>query len=619
MHARRILVLGFCLLPVGSLAGDWPQFRGPNSTGLADDAKAPSEWGPDKNVLWKVQIPGVAWSCPIVTGDKVLVTTAITENQRKPQAGGGFGGGPPAGAGGRPGGFSPPPPGQLLPPFVQERLNLSAEQKKQLEELQKKVDAVLAKTLTDGQMKQLKDRPQGFGGRGGPGGFTPAPAGQVLSASLQESLKLSADQKKDLDALQKEVDGVMAKLLSEEQRKQLTARPGFGRGGFGPGGSGPGGFGGGGKPPDVLYRWEVHCLDRRTGKLLWKQLALEAKPRIPTHGSNTYASETPVTDGERVYAYFGMHGLFCYDLAGKLVWKKDLGAFPTQMGWGTASSPVLDGERLFLQIDNEEKSFLVALDKVTGDEQWRVSRSERTNWSTPIIWKNKQRTELVTSGSQKLRSYDPATGKVLWELSMGGGQSSSSPVGDAEMLYVGLSGMGGGGGGFGGGPGGGRPGGPGGGFGGAGGLFAIRAGASGDLSLKEGQTDSAAVAWSHSRTGPEMASPLVYRGHVYIFGRNGGIVTCYDARTGKQVYRERISGARAFWASPWASDGKIFCLDDGGSTHVLQAGPEFKVLGKNSLDEMFWATPAVAGRALFLRSVDHLYCIASADGPEPGR
>jgi outer membrane protein assembly factor BamB len=314
-----------------------------------------------------------------------------------------------------------------------------------------------------------------------------------------------------------------------------------------------------------------------------------------------------------------MHGLYCYDFAGKLVWKKDLGSYPTQMGQGPASSPVLDGERLFLQIDNEENSFLVALNTKTGDEIWRVTRNERTNHCSPIIWKNKQRTELVTNGSQKVRSYDPASGKVLWELSMGGGRCYSTPVGDGDMLYVGSQG-GFGGGGFGGeepgGPGeesraprGGR-GGPG---GGGGGLYAVRAGASGDLSLKQGETSNAGVAWSQPKNGPEMASPLVYQGYLYVLRQNSGIVSCYDAKTGKQLYRERIPRAASFWASPWACDGKVFCLDDSGTTHVIQAGPEFKVLGKSSIDEMCWASVAVADGSLFLRGVDHVFCIKTKE------
>ncbi len=472
MRADRILLLALAVAGLSSagLADDWPQFRGPNAAGIAGEKGLPSEWGPDKNVAWKVKVPGVAWSSPIISGDKVILTTAITENQRKPQAGGGFGGGRPPGGGGRP----------------------------------------------------------------------------------------------------------------------------------------PGGFGrGGGSPPNALYRWEIHCLDRATGKTLWTELALEAKPRIPTHGSNTFATETPVTDGERVYAYFGMHGVFCLDLSGKLVWKKDLGSYPMQMGWGTASSPALDEKRLFLQIDNEEKSFLVALDKKSGAEVWRATRDEQTNWGSPILWKNRQRTELVAMGSRKVRSYDPSSGKVLWELAMGGGRCCSTPVGDAEHLYLGAEAGMGGMGGFGGGGFGGR----GRGDEGGGGLFAVRAGASGDITLKSGSTSNAGVAWSQPKGGPEMASPLVFEGHLYILSRNGGIVTCHDAKTGKQVYKERLPGARAFWASPWAGDGKVFCPDDAGTTYVLQAGPEFKVLAQNSLNEMLWSSPAAVGGAVYLRGVDHLYCI----------
>jgi outer membrane protein assembly factor BamB len=560
MHRKSTfaLGLGLALLPAAARSGEWPQFRGPHSDGVAAEAALPSRWAADRNVAWKAKVPGVAWSSPVVWGDKVFVTTAVTDNQRKPPAGGGFGGGFPGGPG-RPGGG----PGRGGP----------------------------------------------GGGRGGvgPGGF--APPGQLLPPFLRDRLNLTDEQKKQLDALQKDVDGKLDKILTDEQRQQYQEmRDGLRGGGFGPGGRGgfgPGGFGGG-RPPDQVYRWEVLCLDRGTGKVLWQKVAREGKPRIPIQQSNTYATETPVTDGERVYAYFGMHGLYCYDTAGKLLWEKDLGAYPTSMGHGPASSPVLAGDRLFLQVDNEQKSFLVALDKKTGKELWRVGRIERTNHSSPIVWKNKERTELVAVG-QKVRSYDPATGKVLWELGVGG-RGCSTPVGDAERLYVGSEA------GFGGGFGGGGPGGGRGGFGGGGGggLYAVKAGASGDVTLKEGETSNAGVAWSHARGGPDKPSPVVYQGHLYVLRQNG-ILTCYDAKTGEEVYRQRVPGAGSFWASPFAGDGKLFCLDERGTTHVVQAGPKFKVLGKNALAEMFWATPAVADGAVFLRGVDHLYCVRGKD------
>jgi outer membrane protein assembly factor BamB len=269
------------------------------------------------------------------------------------------------------------------------------------------------------------------------------------------------------------------------------------------------------------------------------------------------------------------------------------------MGHGTASSPVLDGERLFLQVDNEEKSFVVALDRKTGDELWRVSRSERSSHCSPIVWKNKERTELVTGG-QKVRSYDPASGKVLWELNLGS-QSNASPVGNEEMVYVGTGGGGG-------------PGGPGGrggaGGGGSGGLFAIKAGASGDVTPKKGETTSDGVAWSQSKGGPSAASPLVYDGYLYVLEQNGGMVSCFDAKTGKPAYqRERLASARGFWASPWAYDGKVFCLDAEGTTHVLKAGKDFEELGKNTIEGQFWATPALSGGTVILRGADNVYCI----------
>ncbi|HUE13989.1 MAG TPA: PQQ-binding-like beta-propeller repeat protein [Planctomycetaceae bacterium] len=602
--------MGLAFWPGLVQAAEWPQFRGPESAGVAESA-FPTEWGPDKNVQWKVKIPGLAWSSPIVWGDKIFLTTATTENQTKPQAGGGMVGRG-RGGGGRFGG--PPQPGQILPPFLQTRMELTADQKKQADELQKEVDTKLATLLTDEQKKELKEpseeAPRGRGRFGGP----PQP-GQILPAPVVERLKLGDDQKKQLAEFQKEIKDKLDKILTDDQRKQLqTMREGFGRGrrgGFGGGGGGRRGGRGGmsGAIPDKVYQWQVLCLDRETGKVLWKEQALEGKPRIAIQQSNTYATETPVTDGERVYAYFGMHGVFCYDFAGKLVWKKDLGSYPTVMGQGPASSPVLDGERLFLQIDNEEKSFLVALNTKTGDELWRVSRNERTNHCSPVVWKNKLRTELVTSGSRKVRSYDPATGKLLWELGMGGGRCYSSPVGDAELLYVGSEpGMGGmGGGGMRGERGEGES------RGGGGGLYAVRADASGDVTLKEGETSNSGVAWSQSRGGPEKASPLIYQGHLYVLRTNGGIVTCYDAKTGKQLYRQRIPGATAFWTSPWAGEGKIFCLDDSGTTHVLDAGPQFKELGTNKLNEMFWASPAIAGKSVLLRSVENLYCIRTAE------
>jgi outer membrane protein assembly factor BamB len=473
MRLASVLMIG---VAASAMAADWPQFRGPNGTGLSDE-KLPAEWGTGKNVAWKAAVPGVAWSCPIIVGDKVIVTTAFSENQPKPRSG--FGGG----GGGRPGGGGGPP-----------------------------------------------------GGGGGGGG-----------------------------------------------------RPG-GRG-----------------APDAVYQYKVVCLDRSTGKVVWEATAQESKPRMPTHGSNTFASETPASDGERVFAFFGNTGLYAFDLAGKPLWKKDTGAYPMMGGWGTSSSPVVHDGKVFVQCDNEQKSFLAAFDAKTGDEVWRKDRQEKSGWSTPYLWKQKGRTDLVVLGGQKLRGYNPADGSVVWELTVGGGQCSASPTSDDDHLYVGAAAAPGGGR-----PGGGPPGGggrPGGGSGGT--MFAVKTGATGDITPKAGEATSTGVTWSVPRVWPAAASPLAYRGKVYLLDRQGGMVSCYDAKTGKADYaKERIPLAKAFWASPWADDGKVFCLDEDGQTHVLKAGPAFEVLTVNKLDkELFWATPAAAGGALFVRGIDSLYCV----------
>lgn len=343
---------------------------------------------------------------------------------------------------------------------------------------------------------------------------------------------------------------------------------------------------------DGGQRFEVHCYDLASGDLRWKQVAKTGKSSVPTHEDNTYATETPVTDGERIIAYFGMNGLSCYDFTGKLLWQKDLGAYSMDNDWGTASSPTMLDGLVFVQVDNEQESFLAALDAKTGDERWRVPREERSNWSSPILWKNKVRTELVTSGSA-VRSYDPATGELLWEFKGISGRSSSSPAGNDELLIVGAENRSDRG-------------------GGAGGLCAIKAGATGDITpAVEGEL-GAHIAWLNPSAAPEMASPLIVDGLVYIFTRRGGVVRTYDLATGEQVYEKRLPGAQEVWASPWSYDGKVFALDSTGATHVLAPGRTFELIRSNPLDDgRYWASTAVADGALLIRSeTGSVYCVA---------
>ena len=339
-------------------------------------------------------------------------------------------------------------------------------------------------------------------------------------------------------------------------------------------------------PPADEHRWMVYAVDWKTGKLLWEREVHHGK--APSrHLKNSYASETPVTDGERVYVYFGSVGVFCLDRDGKQVWSQPFGPFKMRYGWGTAASPVLHQGRLYIVNDNDEQSFLAALDAKTGKQIWRVARDEASNWATPFVWDNGRRTEIVTAGTRRIRSYD-ADGKLLWEM---GGMSSISiptPVSKFGLLYITSGYVGDQV----------RP------------VFAIRPGAAGDISLKADETSNPFVAWSQKQAGPYNPTPIVYGDYYYTL-LDRGFFTCHDAHTGKEIYgKQRIDpAAAAFTASPWAYNGKIFALSEDGDTFVMQAGPEFKLLGKNTLDELCMATPAIYRSSLMVRTASKLYRI----------
>lgn len=340
--------------------------------------------------------------------------------------------------------------------------------------------------------------------------------------------------------------------------------------------------------PRSTHRWLVLCYDIRTGRELWKKEANAGTPGNPLHVKNTYASETPVTDGERLYAYFGNVGLFCYNLEGTLLWKTNWPPVKTRYGWGSAASPVLHNDRLFIVNDNEDASYLLALDAKTGRQLWRHDRDEKSNWATPFVWQNAQGSELITAGSRKVRSCD-LDGNSLWEL---GGMSTISiptPFAADGLLYV-CSGYVGDKQ---------RP------------VYAIRPGARGDISLAQGQGTNEFIAWSLPTAAPYNPSPLVYKGLFYVLF-DFGFLGCFDAKDGRELYaKERIrpQGAASFTASPWAYNDRVFALSEDGDTYVFQAGPEYKLLHKNSLDEMCMATPAIAGDRLLIRSLGKLYSI----------
>jgi len=340
--------------------------------------------------------------------------------------------------------------------------------------------------------------------------------------------------------------------------------------------------------PTDEHRWVLYDISVGTGAIRWERVVHSGVPTQAVHQKNSFASETPVTDGERVYAYLGYAGLFAFDMAGKPVWSKPMDAPKMRTGWGPASSPALDNGRVYIVNDNEERSFVAAFDARTGKELWRTDRAdERSNWSTPFVWRNNLRTEIVTTGSKKVRSYD-TDGRLIWELSGMTSIHAVTPMASHGLLFISsgytTDAL--------------RP------------AYAIRPGATGDISLAGEERTNSFVVWSHPTLASAYPSPLVV-GNQYYTLMDRGFLTSNDVTTGKEIYgRQRIAAdAGTFTASPWAYNGKIFAISEDGDTFVVQAGPEFKLLGKNALGEMTLASPAVANGSVFVRTATKLYRI----------
>ncbi len=436
-NRSRLLALAIIVsMTTAGAAQEWPRFRGLSAGVAADDPRLPDTWSATQNVAWKLPIPGIGWSSPVIWGDHVFVTTVVNTAQ------------------------------------------------------------------------------------------------------------------------------------------QEAPKPGFYLGDW-PASTAP-------------HRWMVYDIDARSGKVRWEREVSRNPPGKAKHLKNSFASETAVTDGERVYFYFGNAGLYAFDFSGKPVWSKPIGPFKTRNNWGTGASPVLHGDRVYIVNDNDEQSFLAAYDKRTGAELWKVARAEGTNWATPFVWENSVRTEIVTSGSDAVRSYD-LNGKQLWELKGMSTFSIPTPFASHGMLMLSSGYIA-------------DPNRP---------AYAIKPGASGDISLKGDETSNAFIAWALKTGAPYHPTPIVL-GDIYYTLFDLGFFTAHDVRTGKEIYaRQRVStDAAGFTASPWAYNGKIFAISEDGDTYVIQAGPEFKVLGKNSLGEMTLASPAVAGGGVFIRTVSNLYRIA---------
>jgi outer membrane protein assembly factor BamB len=331
--------------------------------------------------------------------------------------------------------------------------------------------------------------------------------------------------------------------------------------------------------PDTYHQFLVLCYDRRSGKELWRHSAAEAVPHEGHHSSHTYAGYSPVTDGQRLYVHFGSYGVHCYDLDGKRLWQRDLGRLQTRLGWGEGGSPAIWGDTLVVGRDQEEGSYLIALDARTGTTRWKADRDEKTQWATPLIVEHRGGVQVITNGTKRVRSYDLDTGKLIWEC---GGQTPNaipSPV-RFENLAVCMSGYRGSA------------------------ALAIPLGSVGDV------TDSKTIAWRYERGAPYVPSPLLYQGRLYFTQMNDALLTVLDARTGKALTdRQRLKGINSFYASPVGAAGRVYFVGRDGAAVVLKAGDKPEVLAVNRLDDPIDASPAVVGKQLFLRGEKHLYCL----------
>ena len=330
---------------------------------------------------------------------------------------------------------------------------------------------------------------------------------------------------------------------------------------------------------DRKHTFKVLAVNADTGKVLWEQTAWEGTPYDNRHRKSSFASATPVTDGSMVFAFFGSEGLYAYDMNGKLAWKADLGKLGT-VGMGTGTSPILYENLLILQCDEEmgAASFLVALNKKTGKEVWRVARKVQVSWATPILVSTAKRAELITIGNEAVISYDPATGKALWRHKGVDSNAIPSPVANQEMVFV------------------------------SAGFptkiaMAIRLGASGDL------TNSPNVLWKYEKGTAYVPSPILYDDYLYLT-TDRGILTCLDAKTGEVKYEGgRIPIPATFTASPVAFEGKILLTSEDGDTFIVKAGPKHEILGTNSVGEPVYASPAISGQRIFIRGEKNLYAI----------
>ena len=340
------------------------------------------------------------------------------------------------------------------------------------------------------------------------------------------------------------------------------------------------------------FSWHLYCIDRKSGGILWDKECYKGKPKIKRHPKSSHANPTPCTNGNCVVAFFGSEGLYCYDVAGNLLWQKDLGVLDwgfyrsPAAQWAGGCSPVIHERMVIVQCDVQKDSFIAAFDLKDGTLLWKTARDDVPTWSTPTIYAGKQNSQIIVNGFKHIGGYDIEKGTEIWRLTGGGDIPVPTPVVAGGLVYITSA------------------------HGGPSPIYAIRLSAKGDISLKENQTSNEFVAWSYPKGGNYMPTPIVYGGYLYC-GSDRGALSCFEPETGKLLYRENLSSTgTALSASPVAADGKLYFTAESGDIYVVQAGPQFKLLGVNKMDETCMATPAISQGMLFFRTQHHLVAVA---------
>jgi outer membrane protein assembly factor BamB len=331
---------------------------------------------------------------------------------------------------------------------------------------------------------------------------------------------------------------------------------------------------------EFIHQFEVISIDKNTGKINWQTVVKEVLPVERTHELGSWASNSPCTDGENIYAYFGSRGLYCLDFNGNIKWERNFGQMEIVMSFGEGSSPALFKDKIFVQWDHQGKSYMYALNKKTGEEIWKVERDEITSWATPLVVEVNGKAQVITSATNKVRSYDAETGQIIWECTGMTKNVIPNPLYADGILYL-MSGFRG---------------------------NALKAV---DLAKAKGDiTGSSAILWEYNQDTPYTPSAVLMDGKLYFLKANNGTMTCLNAKDGKVLYsNQKLDGISNIFSSPTGNMDKIYVAAT-GIVDVVKAGSEFSLLSKNTLDDTFHASPVIVGNDLFLRGFTHLYCIS---------